>query len=262
MTPVCRFAAYVGPPIRLEQFLLRPPHSLVKQSYQPREMSTALMNADGFGIGWFDHEERPAAYRQTHPIWSDGNLPALARSLQQPLWLAYVRSATEDHSTGLANTQPFVSDELIFFHNGFISPFAERARVLMRRWLLPEIEAGIHGNTDSEYLFACLRQLYQEDEDVSLEDALRRLCRQLERWLETETLLLNLALSDGRRLYALRHALGADCPSLYYTTDDDLFPGAQLVASEPLTESEFWHPLPPSHLLVLDPDEPPLLSAL
>ncbi|RFA30394.1 hypothetical protein CAI21_07165 [Alkalilimnicola ehrlichii] len=225
-------------------------------------MSTALMNADGFGIGWFDDRDQPSAYRQTQPMWSDSNLPFLARSLKQPLWLAYVRSATDPFTTGLANTQPFMDEELIFFHNGFIAPFAERARVLMRRWMLPEIEAGIHGNTDSEYLFACLRQFYREDEEVSLEEALRRLCQQLNRWLEAETLLLNVVISDGRRVYALRHAIAAECPSLYYTTDDDQFPGAQVVASEPLTDSEFWRPLPPHHLLVLDPDEPPLLTEL
>ncbi len=259
---MCRLAAYLGPPILLEQFLLRPVHSLVQQSWRPREMNTALMNADGFGIGWFDDDERPAAYRLTHPIWSDTNLHHLGRSLRRPLWLAYVRSATEGFGTGLVNTQPFMDDELVFLHNGFIAPFAERVRGLMRRWLLPELEAGIHGSTDSEYVFACLRQLYQEDADVSLEEAIRRLSRQLERWLDTETMLLNLAISDGRRIYALRHAVGADCPSLYYTTDDDLFPGGQVVASEPLTESEYWRPLPPGHLLVLDPDEPPSLTPL
>jgi gamma-glutamyl hercynylcysteine S-oxide hydrolase len=259
---VCRFAAYLGPPILLEQFLLRPAHNLVRQSWEPREMSTALMNADGFGIGWYDEHEQPAAYRLTHPIWSDSNLASLARSVRRPLWLAYVRSATEGFGTGLANTQPFLDNGLVFFHNGFISPFADRARAIIRHWLTPEIESGIHGNTDSEYLFACLRQLYLEDDEVTLDEAIRRLCRQLEGWLESETLLLNLALSDGRRVYALRHAIGADCPSLYYNTDDDLFPAGQLVASEPLTDSDYWRPLPPSHLLILDPDEPPQLNAL
>ena len=259
---MCRFAAYVGPQITLAQFLLQPSHSLLRQSFQPRQMTTALMNADGFGIGWFDERQRPAAYRQTHPIWSDGNLPDLAGSLRRPLWLAYVRSATDAYSTGPANTQPFMDAELVFFHNGFIAPFAERARALMRQWLDPGIEAAIHGNTDSEYLFACLRQFHEQDRDAALEQSIRRLCRQLERWLESETLLLNLAVSDGRRIYALRHAVNAECPSLYYTTDDGSFPAGRLVASEPLTESQSWRALRANHLLVLDPDKPPLLSAL
>lgn len=259
---MCRLAGYLGPPLGLNRFLLEPPHSLLRQSWQPREMRTALMNADGFGIGWFDAEDRAAAYRLTHPIWSDPNLTSLGRTLVQPLWLAYVRSATEDFGTGLANTQPFIDEELIFFHNGFITPFGARIRGLMRRWLHPDIESGIDGTTDSEYLFACLRQHYRQDQDASLEHALRMLVRQLEGWLDTETMLLALLISDGRRLYGLRVSSGADAPSLYYTTDDETFPGGQLIASEPLTESEYWRPVPAQHLLILDPDEPPALEAL
>jgi glutamine amidotransferase len=259
---MCRFAAYLGPEVPLERLLLQPDHSLVKQSYQPREMATALLNADGFGVGWFNEDERPAAYRNTLPIWADPNIADLARSFQRPLWLAYVRSATDGFSTGLSNTQPFTDTELVFFHNGFVDGFAAGARPRLRQWLRPEIEAGIHGNTDSEYLFAVLRQLLWEDEEASVEDALRSMCELVADWAGRQRALLNLAVSDGRRVYSLRHALHFDCPSLYYTTDDELFPAAQVLASEPLTEAGFWQPVPPHHLLILDPDEPPALAAL
>lgn len=259
---MCRFAAYLGPEIPLERFLLQPDHSLVKQSWQPREMKTALLNADGFGIGWYNADERPAAYRNTLPIWADPNVAELARSLSRKLWLAYVRSATDGFSTGFANTQPFVGDELVFLHNGFVGGFASTVRPLIRRWLHPELEAAIHGNTDSEYLFALLRQWLWEDDDNTVEDALRQLADQVGAWCDDAPTLMNIAVCDGRRVYALRHALGHDCPSLYFTTDDELFPGGQLLASEPLTEAGYWHPVPPHHLLVLDPDEPPSLTPL
>lgn len=254
---MCRFAAYVGPELALEQFLLQPDHSLVKQAYQPREMRTALLNADGFGVGWYNGEA-PASYRNPLPIWADHNLPALSRSLQRPLWLAYVRSATEGFGTGASNTQPFGDDELLFVHNGYVRDFAAGARARIRRWLQPDLEADVHGNTDSEYLFAALRQLMR-DEDMSLDAGLRALCGLVAEWAEEQETLLNVAVTDGQRLYALRHALAADCPSLYYTCDDDFFPGGQLLASEPLTESEYWRAVPEHHLLILDPDEPPAL---
>jgi glutamine amidotransferase len=258
---VCRFAAYVGPDLPLQSFLLEPGHSLLRQSWQPREMQEALLNADGFGIGWYNGDA-PALYRNTHPIWADANLPDLGRSLARPLWLAGVRSATPGFTTGLANTQPFCDDELIFVHNGYVTGFTTHVRGQMRRWLEPELEASIHGNTDSEYLFAVLRQLLRQDEEASLEEALRRLCQQVLGWLDEGGALLNIAVADGRQVFALRHAIDGNCPSLYYTSDDERFPGGQLLASEPLTESDYWLPVPPHHLLVLDPDEPPSLSAL
>ena len=53
---MCRLAAYIGPTLRLEELLLKPEHSLVKQSWAPREMMEARLNADGYGFGWFDQE--------------------------------------------------------------------------------------------------------------------------------------------------------------------------------------------------------------
>lgn len=50
---MCRFAAYLGPEIALDRFLLEPGHSLVRQAAAPKEMHGALLNADGFGIGSF-----------------------------------------------------------------------------------------------------------------------------------------------------------------------------------------------------------------
>jgi glutamine amidotransferase len=257
---VCRFAVYLGPDGGLSRFLLEPDHSLVKQAWQPREMQTALLNADGFGFGWYNHIE-PAAYRNVLPIWADPNLASLGRSLERGLWLAHVRSATPGFGAGLANTQPFTDDELMFVHNGFITDFATRIRQPLRRWLAPAIEAGIGGNTDSEHLFAILRQLLLEDDERDLTDAMRLMHGLLIEW-GAEHALLNLALTDGGRVVALRHALGSECPSLYFTTDDDMFPGAQLLASEPLTETGVWQTVPPHHLLTLDPDEPPQLTPL
>lgn len=257
---MCRFATYLGPDISLGRFLLEPSHSLVRQAWQPREMQTALLNADGFGIGWYN-QNGPATYRNVMPIWADPNLAELGRSLERGFWVGHVRSATPGFGAGFANTQPFVDGELMFVHNGFITGFSAGVRQQLRRWLASAIEADIHGNTDSEYLFAILRQLLAEDEERDLADALRLLQDLLNDW-GAEHALLNLLLTDGSRVVALRHALDADCPSLYFTTDDDMFPGAQLIASEPLTETGVWQTVPPHHLLILDPDEPPQLVAL
>ncbi len=259
---MCRMAAYLGPPIPLQAFLTDPPHSLVEQAWAPRELRYAKLNADGYGFGWYADDESPAAYVSPLPIWSDLNLPHLARALEADLWLAGVRSATPGNPVNHVNTQPFCDEEILFLHNGYVQDFALALRPTVQRQLSAPIGADVRGNTDSEYLFALLRQLLAEDPDLSVESALTELCMRLTEWLDNRTALLNFIVTEGSRLYAIRHAVNHDCPSLYYTTDDDAFPGGQLVASEPLTETGLWQPVPENHILILDPDEPPELLDL
>ena len=260
---MCRLAAYLGPEIPLKQFLLDPTHSLYVQSWQPQELRYAKLNADGFGIGWYDANDATATYVNPMPIWSDINLEGLARTLTNDLWVASVRSATSGFASGAANTQPFRDDDLIFTHNGFIAEFNRSMRSKALDFLEADISTEIRGNTDSEYLFALLRQLALENEDASLESLIGESLTLVADWVGNQEALLNLIVTDGDRIYAARHALNHDCPSLYYTTDDEHFPdGAQIVASERLTDAEFWQPVPENHLLILDPEQPPELLSL
>ena len=259
---MCRLAAYIGPTIPLKQFLLDPPHSLVRQSWEPKELHYAKLNADGFGFGWYGLDEAPAIYTNPAPIWNDTNLDYLARSLESDLWLANVRSATQGSAVNQVNTQPFHDADLIYLHNGFIQNFRTHCRSLLEARLDPEFSASIQGNTDSEYLFALFRQLLAEEPDLPLEAVLEGLFESLEEWAGQQEALLNIVITDGQRLYAARHAFNHDCPSLYYITDDESFPGAQLIASEPLTQADFWQPVPEHHILILDPEQPPELIPL
>lgn len=258
---MCRLAAYIGPEIRLDQFLLRPDHALPRQAMAPREMSYARFNADGFGVAWFDEDGQPVTYLQTLPIWSDPNLPGLARSLFADLWLAHVRAATLGDTFGLHNTQPFTDSQLLFAHNGFIEDFAPLRRRI-REYIDPAIDDGVAGRTDSSYVFALIRHLLADDEELDLESAIAEALDLIDGWVDRRGALMNLVLSDGERLVAVRHAVNHDCPSLYYTIDDEAFPDGQLLASERLTDSEYWQPVPPHHILVLDPEQPPELLAL
>lgn len=261
---MCRHLAYLGPPIHLRSLILDPPHNLVEQAIAPQELVYARVNADGFGFGWFGEAGDARNYRRADPVWQDPNLDTLASQLEQPLWVAAIRSATPGFGGDTVNAQPFARDGLLYSHNGLISGFRPDIRRQFQALLSPAIEAGIDGTTDSEYLFALVRQYLADEDNVTLEGALCEAFSTIESWLGDEGMaLLNVILSDGRRIVASRHAVNNDCPSLYYTTDDEDFPeGAALVASEPLTDRERWHPVPSSHLLILDPDEPPELLAL
>jgi len=259
---MCRLAAYLGPAISLQQFLIDPPHSLYRQSREPRELKYAKLNADGFGFGWFDPAGQPAAYTNSAPIWADGNLPALARSLHQPLWLAEVRSATEGNPVHPLNTPPFRDARHLFAHNGFISGFHQQVRRRMLQELDPAISADILGNTDSEYLFACLRQILADDTDLQPVRAIQRLYEQIAGMTGDLPALLNLVLVDAGGIYAARHALDHPSPTLYYSTSDPGFPRGQLVSSERFSEDIGWREVPEHHILVLRPQQPPELLAL
>jgi glutamine amidotransferase len=259
---MCRLAVYLGPAISLQQFLIDPPHSLYRQALEPRELKYAKLNADGFGFGWFDADGQPAAYTQTAPIWADGNLPALARSLRQTLWIAEIRSATEGNPVHLLNTPPFRDAHRLFIHNGFISDFHQQVRPHVLRLLDPAIAADILGNTDSEYLFACLRQILQDDSGLQPVRAIQQLYEQVAGLVGNQPALLNLAVTDNGNIYAARHALNHESPSLYYTTSDPDFPCGQLVASERFSDDPGWQEVPEHHILALRPNQPPELLAI
>ncbi|MBS0001958.1 MAG: ergothioneine biosynthesis protein EgtC [Thioalkalivibrio sp.] len=260
---MCRHVAYIGPELALQEILLVPPHGLVRQASDPEELRYARLNADGFGFGWYGEDDTAIVYRRGDPIWQDPNLAPLARNLYADLWIAAVRSATPGFGGDVVNAQPFANGDLLYSHNGLIDGFRPDIRREIQNLLDPDVEAEILGSTDSEYLFALIRQYLIDDADLSLEGAMMEAFTTLEPWMGPGRALLNVILTDGDRLVASRHAINDPCPSLYYTSDDDGFPeGAVVIASEPLTERERWRSVPESHLLVVVPDEPPELLAL
>lgn len=250
-TLMCRIAAYLGPPLALDRFLREPPHSLYRQSWEPQEMLTAVVNADGWGAAWFAPDGRPAVYRTALPVWADVNLDALGRSLRAGVWLGNVRSATAGHGTDTLNTQPFADERLAFTHNGFITDFARSLRRRLRASLDEDIEAGIQGNTDSEHLFALVRQ-HRGDPGEALATAVERISQ----WLaDTDiTAMFTSVVSDGAALHAVRAAVRAAPPSLYYHEHYPLFGGA-VIASEAFDDDPGWRAVPPQHRVSLTADD-------
>jgi predicted glutamine amidotransferase len=60
---MCRFIAYLGRPIFVDELLLKPPNSLIHESYEAEEM-TQTLNGDSFGLGWHMHyiSQNPRSY--------------------------------------------------------------------------------------------------------------------------------------------------------------------------------------------------------
>src|SRR5205814_7781292 len=133
---MCRWLAYSGSPIFVEEVLFKPAHSLVLQSLHARD-SVTTTNGDGFGMGWYGRAPGPLLYRSTNPAWSDRNLRELSSEVESPLFFAHVRSSTGT-SVQQTNCHPFRHGKFLFMHNGEINGWAQ-----MKRDLAMAVEAGL-----------------------------------------------------------------------------------------------------------------------
>ena len=246
---MCRIAAYIGPPISLQALLLQPQHSLYRQSWEPKELRYAKLNADGYGVAWLGENGVPARYTSDLAIWNDHNLPHLARNLRSPVWLCNVRSATPGNAHHAINAQPYADRELLFTHNGYLGGFPGETRRKLLAALFAEAHDAIEGTTDSEHTFALLRSTAGETLTSQLAATLSRLA---ELTGETSS-LLNLAVADAEQLLVARHAIAAECPSLYVTDSHPDFPGAWVAASERFDDHSAWQAVPPHSVLTLRP---------
>lgn len=235
---MCRLLGYLGPPILLDYILSKPEHSLIEQSYQPREMTSGLLNADGFGIGWYHAQQDtdPFTYKNLLPIWNDINLPNLSRYIESGCIVANVRSATAGQAVDLSNCQPFRSDRLLFTHNGFIQNFRHSLYRPIRSRLRDEAYQAIDGSTDSEHIFALLINELLANPEISLEKALQNTLITLSDLAQFHQINVsaNIIVTDGKQLVASRFGTGKPAPSLYWLRDDPAFPNAVIIASEPL----------------------------
>jgi ergothioneine biosynthesis protein EgtC len=252
---MCRLLAYLGAPVQGDRLLLEPVHSLEVQSYQPKEMTAGLLNADGFGIGWYHptKDDLPYTYKNLLPIWSDLNLPQISRSFESHCVLAYVRSATPGLSVDLGNCQPFTEQKMMFIHNGYINNFRQTLYRPIRSQLKDELYQKIHGTTDSEHIFALIlnQDLNQEKSPCqnSLKDAILATLKQLTELanLYKTHFSANVVISDGKKLWATRYAHNAPVPTLYFR--EDL--GGITLASEPLDDA-CWKSLPEQSLITIN----------
>ncbi|ELR99140.1 ergothioneine biosynthesis protein EgtC [Gloeocapsa sp. PCC 73106] len=250
---MCRLLGYLGPRVQLHQLLYQPQHSLIVQSYQPREMTAGLLNADGFGLGWYHpdkHEEPPYIYKNTVPIWTDINLPHLSRYVDSPCLLGYVRSATPPLAVDFSNCQPFSYRQILFVHNGFIHNFRTSLYRPIRDSLSDEIYQLIQGSTDSEHIFALvMQQLYQSPE-LDLASALTQALKYLTQLAHNYQVYFsaNIILSDGHQIVASRYANRSPVPSLYWLQDNLNYPEALIIVSEPIFEGK-WQSCPENTII-------------
>lgn len=240
---MCRWLAYDGDPILIEDLLFKPKHSLIDQSLSCKSAETPT-NGDGFGVGWYGSRPLPGLYRSIRPAWNDFNLRDLAAQIESRLFLAHVR-ATSQATVQETNCHPFRHGRWLFVHNGEIHGI-EKFRKRLIEAVADELFPEILGTTDSEVMFFLALTLGLEQDP---QGALARMAGLVERTARAhgveESLWMTLGLSDGERLMAVRYASDGEAPTLYHTHDaEDVFRmnpelrgklpvNARLLASEP-----------------------------
>ena len=65
---MCRWMAWSGQPVLMEELLFKTQHGLIDQSLHSR-MGAETTNGDGFGLGWYGQGDGPAIYHGVSPVW-------------------------------------------------------------------------------------------------------------------------------------------------------------------------------------------------
>jgi len=261
---MCRWLAYTGAPVSLEELLYLPEQSLIVQSMHSR-LGVEATNGDGFGVGWYGTSETPGVFRSTEPAWNDRNLRELSENISSPMVLAHVRASTGS-AVQQTNCHPFRRGRWLWMHNGAIAGFHAIKRDMAVE-VDPELYPDIEGSTDSELLFylALTYGLESDPQDAVaravgfVEDAGRRHGEQF-------PMQMTIATTDGETLYAFRYSTEGRSRSLFTSNDvhtlraqypnnpilEKLSDDARLVVSEPLGSLRgAWREVPESTSIVI-----------
>ncbi len=249
---MCRWAAYCGEPIFLDEVVSRPQHSLINQSMNAAECKT-VTNGDGFGLAWYAHREVPGLYRDVYPAWSDPNLSSLAAQVRSGMFLAHVRASTGS-AVARDNCHPFVVGNWSFMHNGQVGGF-ESFRKEADMMIPDALYRHRRGTSDSEALFLmALGHGLEDDPNAAFCKAVGQLTALSKTSGSAPHIRLSAAFSDGKTLYALRASSDRIVPTVYYRWSDSRAGWA--VVSEPLELDEGdWHEVPPGTLATFSGDQ-------
>jgi glutamine amidotransferase len=253
---MCRHITYLGPPRALSTFLFDAPHSLAHQARTPTHQRPGAMNADGWGVGWWDQAVRPepARYRSPAPMWSDTSFRSVAELTFSGAIVAAARNASPGSALVVTGNAPFTAERWLFSLNGYVDRFWDGVGEELRRTVSPARLAPIAGTADTEVLFALV--LDRLDAGASPLQALDDV---------TATVLartdgkLNLLLCDGHEVTAT-----ASGNSLFTLRGHGLATGGVLVASEPLDDDPAWTQVPQGRAVLATSDrlDTAALSAL
>lgn len=221
---MCRHQAWLGAPRSISSLVLEPDFGLLRQSYAPRRQRRGLINADGWGVGFYPAGGvDPIRWRSAKPLWGDASFAAVAPVLTSGAVLAAVRSATVGMPLDESAAAPFTDGRWLLSHNGCVE----------RSVLSPGVQA--ESVCDSALLAA---QVFAQGPERLAETV-----REVSRLDPAAT--LNLLLTDGTRILAVTWG----DPASYLVEPDGV-----VVASEPWDDDSRWVEIPDRHLLEVGPN--------
>ncbi|KUI22887.1 class II glutamine amidotransferase [Mycobacterium sp. GA-1285] len=214
---MCRHLGWLGEPASVASLILEPANGLLVQSYSPRRQKHGLMNADGWGVGFFDGQT-PRRWRSATPMWADASLASVAPALRSGCIVAAVRSASIGMPIEATAVAPFTDGHWLLSHNGLVD-----------RAVLP-MTATAESTNDSALLAALifdrgLDSLGETVVDVAAADPNAR---------------LNILAGNGSRLLA---TTWGDTLSVLRRPD------GVVLASEPFDDDPGWEEIPDRHLV-------------
>jgi len=256
---MCRWLAYSGTPVLLEELLYKPTHSLIVQSLHSR-LGVETTNGDGFGIGWYGESSTPAVFKSIEPAWNDRNLQELSGHVRSGLVFAHIRASTGT-PVQQTNCHPFRHGRWLWMHNGSIARFHDVKRELLLA-VDPSLFPDLEGSTDSEaFFFLALTMGLEDDPPAAVERAVG-LIEHVGRSNRIEhPIQMTVATTDGDRVWGFRYSSEGRSRSLYFSTlvatlraqypDNPVLQGlsdeSRLVVSEPLGDLEgAWNEVPQS----------------
>jgi predicted glutamine amidotransferase len=265
---VCRWLAYHGSPILLDELLYKPKHSLIDQSLNAK-LGPHTTNGDGFGVGWYGDGEEPALYKGVDPAWNDENLRELSRVIRSRLVFAHIRASTGT-PVQQTNCHPFRYGKWLWMHNGLINDFEEIKRELVLG-ISPAFYRGIKGTSDTEvFFFLALTFGLEDDPVLAVERAVGFIEEVGQRCGIAYPMRMSVAATDGKTVWGFRYSTERRSPSLFFSTRIDalraLYPdnpvfqavceASRLIVSEPLSDLPgAWNEVPESTCAVIQEGE-------
>nr|CAA9310195.1 MAG: Amidohydrolase EgtC (hercynylcysteine sulfoxide synthase) [uncultured Nocardioidaceae bacterium] len=219
---MCRHLGWLGAPRTLAALMLEPPHGLATQSYAPRRQAHGLMNADGWGVGFYTAGRAvPARWRSDRPLWSAASFASVAPVVSSHCVVAAVRSATVGMPGDETASAPFTDGTWLVSHNGRVRRDAVPTPPVAESWCDSALLAAHVLLAGPDRLADTVRTVAAADPDARL----------------------NLLLADGDQLLA---TTWGDTLSVLETDD-----GVAL-ASEPWDDDPRWRDIPDRHLVHVD----------
>ena len=262
---MCRWLAYSGSPVLIEEFLLKPKHSLVDQSLHSR-LGAETTNGDGFGLGWYGVGDTPGVFHSVEPAWNDRNLKDLARHLRSPLVFAHIR-AVDRWADPAVELSP-VPARLVAVDAQRSDQGVRDGQARLALAVDPSLYPEIEGSTDSEVFFYLALTLGLEDDPPkAVERAVGFIEETGRRHGVEEPIQMTVATTNGSSVWAFRYSSEGASRSLFYSTAaetlrsqypdnpvlHELSAETRLIVSEPLGDlAGAWNEVPESTYVVVE----------